>query len=59
MLKVEIILKLIKKSHYKRPYLDNFDKRYLNDSYKNSKISNIRYIISINNFVISECIIFI
>lgn len=53
------ILNQVKKSYYKNPHLNNFDKRYSRDHNKNTKMLNIKYIISINNYSISEYTIFI
>lgn len=51
------MLKLIEKNNYKNLYLANFNKKYLDDNDKNTKMPDTKYIIFINDPFINKLII--
>lgn len=57
MLKAKAILESTKEVNYKSVHQDNLDKRYLIDNEENTKMVDIKYIIFINDSLISKHII--
>ena len=51
----EAMLKQVEKINYKSQYLDNLDRKYLEDNDKDKEMSNVKYISPINDHFISEC----